>query len=73
MNQFKTLALLALLSGLLVGVGYWVIGGSTGILVGLVMAAVSNLFATHPSTEERIKRLDRLAQQLMEPVMTSQP
>ncbi|MGD1928168.1 MAG: zinc metalloprotease HtpX [Leptolyngbyaceae cyanobacterium] len=43
MNHFKTLALLALLSGLLVGIGYLVIGGPTGILVGVGMAAVSNL------------------------------
>lgn len=43
MNQFRTLALLALLSGLLVGLGYWVIGGPTGIIIGLVMAAVGNL------------------------------
>lgn len=42
MNQFKTLALLALLSGLLVTLGYLIIGGTTGILIGLVMAAVSN-------------------------------
>ena len=43
MNQFKTLALLALLSGLLIGIGYLVIGGPTGILVGVGMAAASNL------------------------------
>ncbi len=43
MNQFKTLALLALLSGLLVGLGYLIIGGPTGILIGLAMAAVGNL------------------------------
>jgi heat shock protein HtpX len=42
MNQFKTLALLALLSGLLVTLGYLIIGGTTGILIGLAMAAVSN-------------------------------
>jgi heat shock protein HtpX len=43
MNQFKTLALLALLSGLLVGLGYLIIGGPTGILIGLAMATVGNL------------------------------
>ncbi|MGF1569561.1 MAG: M48 family metalloprotease [Nodosilinea sp.] len=43
MNQFKTLALLSLLSGLLVGLGYLVIGGPTGILIGLAMAAIGNL------------------------------
>jgi heat shock protein HtpX len=43
MNQFKTLALLSLLSGLLVGLGYLIIGGPTGIFVGLAIAAISNL------------------------------
>jgi heat shock protein HtpX len=43
MNQFKTFALLALLSGLLVGLGYLVIGGTSGIVIGLAMAAISNL------------------------------
>ena len=40
MNQFKTLALLALLSGVLVALGYLIIGGSTGIILGLTMAAL---------------------------------
>ncbi|HSM83210.1 MAG TPA: hypothetical protein VLS96_16095 [Nodosilinea sp.] len=39
MNQIKTLALLALLSGLLAGPGYLIIGGPTGILIGLALAA----------------------------------
>lgn len=43
MNQFRTLALLALLSGLLVALGYFVIGGTTGIFIGLGLAAISNL------------------------------
>ncbi|HIK43892.1 MAG TPA: M48 family metalloprotease [Leptolyngbyaceae cyanobacterium M65_K2018_010] len=43
MNQLKTLALLSLLSGLLVGLGYWIIGGPTGIVIGLAMAALGNL------------------------------
>jgi heat shock protein HtpX len=43
MNQFKTLALLALLSGLLVTLGYLIIGGTTGILIGLSLAALSNI------------------------------
>ncbi len=45
MNQIKTLGLLSLLSGLLVAIGYFVIGGSTGIVLGIAMAAVSNLSA----------------------------
>lgn len=48
MNQAKTLALLALLSGLLVGIGY-AIGGSTGALIGLVIAAVTNFFSWYSS------------------------
>lgn len=43
MNQFKTLSLLALLSGILVALGYFIIGGTTGLLVGLAFAALSNL------------------------------
>lgn len=42
MNQFRTLALLALLTGLLVWIG-GVIGGQTGMLMGLIMAAMMNL------------------------------
>lgn len=43
MNQIKTVALLGLLSGLLVTVSYWVIGGSGGALIGIALAAVMNL------------------------------
>lgn len=48
MNQFKTVALLGLLSGLLVVIGYS-IGGSGGALIGLVIAAVTNLFSWYSS------------------------
>lgn len=48
MNQFRTVALLGLLSGLLVGIGYW-IGGSGGALLGLIIAAGSNFFAWYSS------------------------
>lgn len=48
MNQFKTVALLGLLSGLLVAIGYS-IGGSGGALIGLVIAAVTNLFSWYSS------------------------
>lgn len=51
MNQFKTLGLLALLSGLLVAIGYFVIGGTTGILIGVVLAAFSNLGAWYFSDQ----------------------
>jgi heat shock protein HtpX len=43
MNQIKTLGLLSLLSALLVGIGYLIIGGTGGILIGIAMAAVMNL------------------------------
>jgi len=43
MNQIKTLMLLAALSALLIGVSYGLIGGATGILIGLALAAVTNL------------------------------
>lgn len=42
MNQFKTVALLGLLSGLLVAIGYF-IGGSGGAIIGLIIALFSNL------------------------------
>jgi heat shock protein HtpX len=48
MNQIKTLGLLALLSGLLVAIGYS-IGGSGGALIGLIIAAVTNLFSWYSS------------------------
>lgn len=43
MNLVKTVTLLAILSGLLVAVSYWLIGGTTGATVGLVLAAIMNL------------------------------
>jgi heat shock protein HtpX len=48
MNQFKTVGLLGLLSGLLVALGYW-LGGSSGALIGLVIAAATNLFSWYSS------------------------
>ncbi|PLZ26776.1 protease HtpX [Fischerella thermalis WC542] len=48
-NQVKTAALLALLSGLLITISYLVIGGSTGVIVGIVIAAVTNLFSWYQS------------------------
>ena len=43
MNQFKTVALLGLLSALLITISYWIVGGTAGIAIGIVMAAVTNL------------------------------
>ncbi|WP_040696554.1 M48 family metalloprotease [Nodosilinea nodulosa] len=42
MNQFRTLALLALLSGLIVLAGYLLVGDETGLYYGLGFAAVSS-------------------------------
>ncbi|OLP18776.1 protease HtpX [Leptolyngbya sp. 'hensonii'] len=43
MNQIKTVALLGLLSALLITVSYWIIGGTGGIVIGLGLAALTNL------------------------------
>jgi heat shock protein HtpX len=43
MNQFKTVALLSLLSALLISASYWLIGGTGGALIGVFLAAVTNL------------------------------
>ncbi|MEM9164209.1 MAG: M48 family metalloprotease, partial [Cyanobacteria bacterium P01_F01_bin.4] len=49
MNQFKTLALLSLLSALLISISYYIIGGSAGVLMGIVIAAVTNLGSWYAS------------------------
>jgi heat shock protein HtpX len=43
MNQFKTVALLGLLSALLISISYWLIGGAMGAIFGIGLAAVMNL------------------------------
>ena len=43
MNQFKTLALLSVLSALLISISYYLIGGSGGVILGIAIAAVTNL------------------------------
>ncbi|MFM2061532.1 MAG: hypothetical protein RLZZ507_1202 [Cyanobacteriota bacterium] len=48
-NQFKTAALLAALSGLLIAISYWVIGGTSGLIIGIGLAAVTNLFSWYQS------------------------
>lgn len=48
-NQFKTLALLSALSGLLIAISYWVIGGSGGLIIGIGLAAVTNLLSWYKS------------------------
>jgi heat shock protein HtpX len=48
-NQFKTAALLAALSGLLIAISYWIIGGTGGLIIGIGLAAVTNLFSWYQS------------------------
>ncbi|AFY32953.1 zinc metalloprotease HtpX [Calothrix sp. PCC 7507] len=48
-NQLKTAILLAALSGLLIAISYWVIGGTTGVIIGIGLAAVTNLFSWYQS------------------------
>lgn len=48
-NQLKTVALLGLLSGLLIAISYWIVGGSAGIIVGIAIAAVTNLLSWYQS------------------------
>lgn len=76
MNQLKTLALLALLSGVLVVVGNS-IGGASGALMGLIMAAGMNLgswffsdrlalsaYGAQPVTAAQAPQLYRIVQKL---------
>ncbi|MBU7585103.1 MAG: zinc metalloprotease HtpX [Nostoc sp. TH1S01] len=48
-NQFKTVALLGALSGLLIAICYWVIGGTSGLIIGIGLAAVTNLISWYQS------------------------
>jgi len=50
-NQFKTLALLAVLSGLLIAISYWIIGGTGGLIIGIGLAAATNLFSWYQSDQ----------------------
>lgn len=43
MNQFKTLALLSVLSALLISISYYTIGGTGGVIIGIAIAAMTNL------------------------------
>ena len=43
MKQFKTVALLGLLSALLISISYYTIGGTAGVVMGIVIAAATNL------------------------------
>lgn len=48
-NQLRTAVLLAALSGLLIAISYWIIGGSTGLIIGIGIAAVTNLVSWYQS------------------------
>ncbi|MES1024141.1 M48 family metalloprotease [Gloeocapsa sp. BRSZ] len=48
-NQLRTVALLGLLSGLLIAISYWVIGGLGGVVIGIALAAVTNLMSWYQS------------------------
>lgn len=79
MNQFKTVALLGLLSALLITISYTVIGGTAGVLFGIAMAAVMNLgswyysdrialaaYQAQPVTPQEAPTLYRIVQRLSE-------
>jgi len=48
-NQLKTAILLATLSGLLIAISYWVVGGTGGLVIGIGLAAATNLFSWYQS------------------------
>jgi len=48
-NQLKTAVLLAALSGLLIVISYWIIGGSAGLIIGIGIAAITNLVSWYQS------------------------
>lgn len=77
MNQFKTVALLGLLSDLLITIRYWLIGGWTGAFIGVALAAVTNLgswyysdrialaaYGAQPVIREQAPGLYRMVQRL---------
>ena len=48
-NQLKTAVLLAALSSLLIAISYWMIGGGAGLMIGIGIAAVTNLVSWYQS------------------------
>jgi heat shock protein HtpX len=76
-NQFKTVALLGLLSALLISASYWLIGGWTGAVIGVGLAAVTNLgswfysdkialaaYGAQPVTRDRAPKLYDMVKRL---------
>jgi heat shock protein HtpX len=77
MNQIKTVALLGLLSALLITISYWLIGGWTGAMIGVALAAMTNLgswyfsdqialsaYGAQPVSPSQAPRLYRMVQRL---------
>ena len=86
MNQFKTVVLLGLLSGLLVTIGYSVFGGAAGAIMGLGLAAVMNLgswyysdrialaaYKAQPVTPEQAPALYQMVQRLSQAAAIPMP
>lgn len=77
MNYIKTIGLLSLLTGLLVAIGYYIIGGASGIVIGLVLAAGMNLgswffsdkialgaYGAQPASREQAPRIYAMLERL---------
>jgi heat shock protein HtpX len=77
MNQFKTVALLSLLSALLISISYYLIGGTTGVIMGIFIAAITNLgswfysdkialsaYQAQPVTREQAPQLYNMVERL---------
>jgi heat shock protein HtpX len=57
-NQLKTAVLLAVLSGLLIAISYWIVGGTGGVLLGIGLAAATNLFSWYQSDKIALAAYD---------------
>ncbi len=77
MKQFKTVALLGLLSALLISISYYTIGGTAGVVMGIAIAAMTNLgswyysdkialaaYKAQPVTPEQAPELHGMVQKL---------
>ncbi len=85
MNQFKTVALLGLLSGLLISISYG-IGGTSGAIIGVGLAAIMNLgswfysdkialaaYQAQPVTPQQAPGLYRMVQRLSDRAQIPMP
>jgi heat shock protein HtpX len=55
MSLVKTFLLLAMLSGTLITIGYLIIGGTAGIIIGIILAAISSFSAWYASDKLILK------------------